>query len=186
MKTLYNDTALPRLMNMTRITETGCWEFTGAKNKAGYGTFWSGSRNICAHRAAYEMWASPIPDGLEIHHVCKNTSCCNPEHMQVVHPKGHRQVENSTMTHCRYGHEYTEENTCRNKITGARSCKVCRREALRRCKERKRGGPIPIAFSKRTHCPKGHPYDEANTYIHRGHRYCRTCHNERRRKQKET
>ena len=28
----------------------------------------------------------------------------------------------------------------------------------------------------KTHCPQGHPYDEANTYIHKhGHRYCRAC-----------
>lgn len=28
----------------------------------------------------------------------------------------------------------------------------------------------------RTHCPQGHPYDEANTYLDRkGKRYCRAC-----------
>jgi hypothetical protein len=26
-----------------------------------------------------------------------------------------------------------------------------------------------------THCPQGHPYDAANTYVYRGHRYCKTC-----------
>lgn len=37
-------------------------------------------------------------------------------------------------------------------------------------------GTSPIADqSKRTHCPKGHPYDEANTYHARGRRYCRAC-----------
>jgi hypothetical protein len=24
-------------------------------------------------------------------------------------------------------------------------------------------------------CPKGHPFDEANTWLHNGRRYCRTC-----------
>jgi HNH endonuclease len=33
----------------------------------------------------------------------------------------------------------------------------------------------------KTHCPQGHPYDEANTYIYRGCRYCRECHRARRR-----
>lgn len=29
---------------------------------------------------------------------------------------------------------------------------------------------------RKTHCPEGHPYDEANTYINkRGHRLCRKC-----------
>jgi HNH endonuclease len=28
---------------------------------------------------------------------------------------------------------------------------------------------------RKTHCPKGHPYDEQNTKVRRGHRYCRAC-----------
>lgn len=28
----------------------------------------------------------------------------------------------------------------------------------------------------KTHCPKGHPYDEENTYQYRGRRTCRACH----------
>lgn len=35
------------------------------------------------------------------------------------------------------------------------------------------------AQSLRTHCPYGHPYDEANTYTLAGKRYCRTCHRAR-------
>lgn len=29
--------------------------------------------------------------------------------------------------------------------------------------------------SQTTHCPQGHPYDEQNTYVWQGHRYCRAC-----------
>ena len=41
----------------------------------------------------------------------------------------------------------------------------------------------PNSWSARTHCPKGHPYDEANTRRARGtgHRVCRTCDRLRRR-----
>ncbi len=35
----------------------------------------------------------------------------------------------------------------------------------------------PNALQYRTHCPQGHPYDEANTYISpKGYRNCRRCH----------
>lgn len=34
--------------------------------------------------------------------------------------------------------------------------------------------------SVKTHCPQGHPYDEANTYLYRGHRYCKACHKARK------
>ena len=29
--------------------------------------------------------------------------------------------------------------------------------------------------AKKTRCPKGHPYDEENTRLYRGRRYCRAC-----------
>lgn len=33
----------------------------------------------------------------------------------------------------------------------------------------------------KTHCPQGHPYDESNTRIYQGRRYCKTCSNRRTR-----
>lgn len=35
-----------------------------------------------------------------------------------------------------------------------------------------------------TSCPRGHAYDEANTYTNRGRRFCRACANERGRAQR--
>lgn len=47
---------------------------------------------------------------------------------------------------------------------------VTRRENLLR------GDTIPARHAAKTHCPKGHPYDEANTYRgSRGERRCRAC-----------
>lgn len=48
---------------------------------------------------------------------------------------------------------------------------------------RLRGRSLPAANAKKTHCAKGHPYDEANTYVNRanGARVCRTCNNEAQR-----
>jgi hypothetical protein len=46
-----------------------------------------------------------------------------------------------------------------------------------------RGENCALARLRRTHCPKGHPYDEANTYrwSGNGNRQCRTCRRERHR-----
>jgi hypothetical protein len=43
-----------------------------------------------------------------------------------------------------------------------------------------RRGNSPWAINARkTHCPKGHEYDEANTYVSpQGRRLCRACHRE--------
>jgi hypothetical protein len=40
-----------------------------------------------------------------------------------------------------------------------------------------RGESLPARNARKTHCPKGHPYDESNTYIspRTGWRQCRAC-----------
>lgn len=37
-------------------------------------------------------------------------------------------------------------------------------------------------WAAKTHCPQGHPYDEENTNLYQGRRYCRKCGTERGRK----
>lgn len=38
-----------------------------------------------------------------------------------------------------------------------------------------RGETLAAANLAKTHCPQGHPYDEANTQWYSGRRYCRGC-----------
>lgn len=38
-----------------------------------------------------------------------------------------------------------------------------------------RGETIVAAHAAKTHCPKGHPYDEVNTRLYEGRRYCKQC-----------
>lgn len=51
-------------------------------------------------------------------------------------------------------------------------------EAVSRAENVRRSiGCAPQLEAAKTHCPQGHPYDEANTYRNkRGHRFCRACH----------
>lgn len=35
---------------------------------------------------------------------------------------------------------------------------------------------LGTGMKEKTHCPAGHPYDAANTYVYRGRRSCRACH----------
>lgn len=41
--------------------------------------------------------------------------------------------------------------------------------------ENLRRGNAWVFWAKKTHCPQGHPYDEQNTYLYQGRRYCKTC-----------
>ncbi len=62
----------------------GCWLWTGAENGRGYGTFWSEGMVVRAHRWAYGHLAGPIPDGLDLDHLCRVKSCVNPDHLEPV------------------------------------------------------------------------------------------------------
>jgi hypothetical protein len=44
-----------------------------------------------------------------------------------------------------------------------------------------RGETLAAANAARTHCKRGHPFDDANTYRCRGSRCCRICRRDRRR-----
>ena len=62
--------------------ETGCWNWIGAKCQ-GYGVFkGSLSKNIYAHRFAYQYFNGPLDPNLEICHECNNKSCVNYNHLR--------------------------------------------------------------------------------------------------------
>jgi len=65
-------------------TET-CWNWTGSKNPSGYGNIapspGSGGSKL-SHRISYEMANGPIAPGMDIDHICHNTSCVNPAHLR--------------------------------------------------------------------------------------------------------
>ena len=62
---------------------TGCWLWTGYKQKNGYGAIKAFGRFVMAHRFAHELYLGPIPPGLEILHSCDVKLCVNPDHIRA-------------------------------------------------------------------------------------------------------
>lgn len=87
-----------RLMAKVRVVD-GCWIWTGARNKAGYGVIGAGRRGdgtVLAHRLSYEIHKGAIPEGLHLDHLCVTPARVRPEHLEAV-----TQQENNRREHAR-------------------------------------------------------------------------------------
>jgi hypothetical protein len=124
------------------VDENGCWIWPGSKSNGGYAHVRvlqpDGSRpGRGLHRVVYEHRVGPVPEGLDLDHLCRVRACCNPAHLEPVTPRENilRGVGvsalNAIKTHCIHGHEFTPENTARDK-SGRRQCRECSRAAIRR------------------------------------------------------
>lgn len=139
---------LTRFTKKYVVLDNGCWQWIGTVHRHGYGRFYDyGNHFYPAHRWAYEHWVGPIPEGMQVDHICHDPSdcsggygclhrrCVNPEHMEIVTVQENLARRSSVVvTHCPRGHEYAGDNLYITK-TGSRQCVECNRV---RARERQR------------------------------------------------
>lgn len=164
-----------------RDYEGSCWLWVPAfLANTSYGAIRDETKKIWrAHRWGYTYFRGEIPEKMTLDHLCKNTWCVNPEHLEVVTAEENRRRYWEGRERCLNGHLL--------KIAGftsmkgkERQCATCMKiqQVSRKIKEAAERRKFPATKKPlRSHCSKGHEYTEANTYItpSTGNRACRQC-----------
>jgi hypothetical protein len=122
-----------RFYSKVKVSETECWEWVGAHESHGYGTFYVGNKKkVLAYRWIFLRTVGTPPKNYVLDHLCKNKGCVNPNHLEPVTNK-----ENGLRSDCpniavyktgicKKGHLLEGENLRINK-KGKRICVACTR-----------------------------------------------------------
>ncbi len=119
---------------------SGCWLWMGRGHSQGYGRL----GESFAHRLSYETFKGPIPEGLQIDHLCRVRLCVNPAHLEAVewHENWRRgestSAKQSRQQECVRGHSLTGTNLVSNS-RGTRQCRICHNDRRRSARHKKRG-----------------------------------------------
>lgn len=126
------------------ITEdpSGCWLWAKRINQNGYGQLMvrdhggAKQRSRGAHRVSYEQFVGPIPEGLELDHLCRVRKCVNPAHLEpVTHQENLRRsplhpARQRPDGQCSNGHVLAEVGI--HKAGTGTTCAQCSRDRTRR------------------------------------------------------
>lgn len=128
-----------RLFAKVQYLENGCIEWRGRWRiglRREYGAIRASGQMQLVHRVAYELLVGKVPDGTELDHLCRNTLCISPSHLE---PVTHRlnvlrgispPAQNAARTHCVEGHPFDAANTIA-RSDGGRRCRACKNRRRR-------------------------------------------------------
>jgi len=135
-----DEKTIQRFWSKVEIQPNGCWHWMAGKTNDGYGAFaWSNKNSKGwkrAHQFAY--WAAyGETDKPELHHLCHNAICVNPDHLQPTDRKEHMRNTPGSYgykwahrTHCEKGHLLEGDNLLPSiSKKGYRRCRECSRLA---------------------------------------------------------
>jgi DNA-binding CsgD family transcriptional regulator len=78
---------------------TACLVWDGYTNPQGYGVTGDGTKRRLAHLVLWEQENGPVPDGLELDHLCRVRCCVRLDHLEpVTHAVNMRRSANTKLT----------------------------------------------------------------------------------------
>jgi hypothetical protein len=121
---------IARMESLTTVMHSGCHEFSKLDYQ-GYGWITIEGKSYRAHRVSYTIAKGEIPNGLVMDHLCRNTSCVNPKHLEPVTPSENLKRGNGVQlrqarTECPRGHKLEGDNIIPSFAKkGFRACRSC-------------------------------------------------------------
>jgi hypothetical protein len=103
--------------------DTPCWIWLKSTDKKGYGR-----RGLCGYpylvyRKVWEEVNGPVPEDMELHHLCGNKLCYRPDHLMCLGRTAHFYLEKMTTSLCKRGHQYSSVRLRGKKVS--RRCAEC-------------------------------------------------------------